>query len=178
MAVADAKAMDQDSPDIAVARAAIQDDTPVFRPAEREIWFHELGRVRDASEEQFDKDALKSVAHLQLHKQPADYRGKVVSVKGTVRLAYRTPAPANELEVKEYCVYVVQPVGQPDAIIFVYALDAPPGFPRLGTDSGDLKGKMREDVEVTGIFFSLFLCNETGTTLGQFVFGLLPLYAD
>jgi hypothetical protein len=141
------------TPDDAGALASVRDDTPIFRPAERDAWFHELARVRDASEEQLHHDSAGSVAYLQLHKQPADYRGKVVSIKGTVRLAYRTPAPENELGVKEYCVYVLQPVGQPDAIVFVYALDAPAGFPRLGADSGDPKGKMREDVEVTGIFF-------------------------
>ena len=135
------------------ALAAVQDDTPVFRPAEREAWFHELGRVRDADKQELELGALHNVAYLQLHKQPADYRGKVINVKGTVRLAYRAPAPENELGVTEYCVYALQPVGQPDALIFVYALDAPLGFPRLGVDSGDPKGKMREDVEVTGIFF-------------------------
>ncbi|MBW8885851.1 MAG: hypothetical protein JF612_13985 [Planctomycetia bacterium] len=174
---------EQEPADITAARAAIQDDTPVFRPAERKIWFHELAHVLNADEEQLENDALKNVAYLQLHKQPADYRGKVVSVKGTVRLAYRTPAPANDLGVNEYyrgkvvsvkgtvrlayrtpapandlgvneyCVYVLQPVGQPDAVIFIYALAAPPGFPRLGADSGDPKGKMRQDVEVTGVFF-------------------------
>jgi hypothetical protein len=132
---------------------AVQDDTPVFRPAEREAWFHEVERVRDASEQALEQSALHNVAYLQLHKQPADYRGKVVSVKGTVRQAYRTPATENDLGVKEYCVYVLQPVGQPDAVIWVYALDAPPGFPRLGMDGADPKGKMREDVEVTGVFF-------------------------
>ncbi len=133
--------------------ATIQDDTPVFRPTEREAWFHELERVRDRDEQALEASALKDVAYLQLHKQPADYRGKIISVKGTVRQAYRTPAPENDLGVKEYCVYVLQPVGQPDAIVWVYSVDAPPGFPRLGADSADPKGKMREDVSVTGIFF-------------------------
>jgi hypothetical protein len=133
--------------------AAIQDDTPVFRPAEREAWFHELERVRDVDEQTLERSALHDVAYLQLHKQPADYRGKVVTVKGTVRQAYRTPATENDLGVKEYCVYVLQPVGQPDAVIWVYALDAPPGFPRLGADGADPKGKMRQNVEATGIFF-------------------------
>jgi len=141
------------SPEDGGALTAIQDDTPVFRPAEREAWFYELKRVRDTDEQALEQTALHNVAYLQLHKQPADYRGKVVTVKGAVRQAYRTPATENDLGVKEYCTYVLQPVGQPDAVIWVYALGAPPGFPRLGIDSGDPKGKMREDVDVTGIFF-------------------------
>src|SRR5439155_14119909 len=123
----DAANADQESPEIVLARAAIQDDTPVFRPAERDIWFHELARVRDADEAELHKSSLANVAYLQLHKQPADYRGKLVSVKGSVRLAYPTRAAENELGVKEYCVYVLQPVGQPDALIFVYALYTPVG---------------------------------------------------
>lgn len=142
-----------ESPEIAQSRAQVQDDTPIFRPAEREIWFHDLARVRDTDEDQLRQSALRSVAYLQLQKQPADFRGKVVTTKGTVRLAYRTPALVQEAGVKEYCVYVLQPAGQPDALIFVYALDVPSGFPRLGADSGDPRAKLREDVEVTGIFF-------------------------
>jgi hypothetical protein len=135
----------------AIDRAAIQDDTPAFRLAERDIWFHEMARAIHA--EQLQPPSAARVAYLQLHKQPADYRGKLVTVKGTVRLAYRIPAPKNYLNAKEFCVYVLQPPGGPDAPIFVYALDAPDGFPRLGASSGDSTGKMREDVEVTGIFF-------------------------
>ena len=37
--------------------------------------------------------------------------------------------------------------------MWVYALDAPAGFPPLGKDSGDPKAKMWQDVDVTGMFF-------------------------
>jgi len=77
---------------VALAQAQIQDDTLIFRPAEREIWFHELARVHDLDQAQLEKASLGRVAYLQLHKQPADYRGRLVTVKGTVRLAYRTAA--------------------------------------------------------------------------------------
>src|SRR5262245_28891458 len=45
------------------ALAAIQDDTPVFRPAEREAWFHELARVRDADQNEFERSALRDIAY-------------------------------------------------------------------------------------------------------------------
>jgi hypothetical protein len=135
------------------ALATVQDDTPIFRPAEREAWFHELARVRDTDDGQLSKQAVRNVAYLQLQKQPADFRGQIVSFRGTVRSAYRVPAADNDLNVKEYCVYVVQPGDRPDSVMWVYALDAPPGFPPLGKDSGDRKAKMRQDVDVTGVFF-------------------------
>jgi hypothetical protein len=141
---------------VALARSQVQDDTVVFRPAEREIWFHDLARVQDAQEDQLDKSSLGRVAYLQLFKQPADYRGKFVSIKGTVRLAYRAAAPANYLGVKEYFVYWIHPAGGPDAPFVVYALGAPPGFPRIAdrnADAAKSQGKLHEDVTVTGIFF-------------------------
>src|SRR5438552_11979461 len=64
IAVADATRSDEESADITAARAAVQDDTPVFRPAERDIWFHELARVGDAEEDQLRKDSLGNVAYL------------------------------------------------------------------------------------------------------------------
>ena len=70
------------------------------------------------------------VAYLQLYKQSADYRGKMVTVKGTVRLAYRVAAPANYLGVKEYCVYWLYPAGGPDSPLIVYALHAHQVSPR------------------------------------------------
>jgi len=141
---------------VMLSLAQVQDDTVVFRPAEREIWFYELARVRDQDKVQLHKAALGRVAYLQLSKQPADYRGKLVNVVGTVRLAYRVPAPPNYLGVKEYCVYWLHPAGGPDSPLIVYALGTPPGFPALTDRDGDARqsqAMLREDVEVTGVFF-------------------------
>jgi hypothetical protein len=140
---------------VALAQREIQDDTVVFRPAEREAWFYDLGRMHDADAEQLRKSTLGRVAYLQLSKQPADYRGKLVTIVGTVRLAYRVPAPDNYLGIKEYCVYWLHPAGGPDSPIVVYAIDTPPGFPPIGDRQAGAKrpGKLREDVAVTGVFF-------------------------
>jgi hypothetical protein len=132
----------------------VRDDTAILRPAEREAWFETVRQVRDADKETLRESSLGRIAYLQLFKQPDEYRGKVVTVVGTVRLAYRVPALANELGVKEYFVYWVQPVGSPDSPIVVYALEAPHRFPGMGTGAGGPSaGKLHEDVEVTGIFF-------------------------
>jgi hypothetical protein len=139
---------------VALARAEIQDDTVVFRPAEQDIWFHELARVR--SRQAAGTPAAPQVAYLQLSKQPAEYRGQFVTVKGAVRLAYRVPASQNYLGIKEYFVYWIHPAGGPDSPLLVYALTAPPGFPAVTDRNGSAAQsarKLREDVEVTGIFF-------------------------
>jgi hypothetical protein len=133
---------------VSLVKSQVQDDTIVFRPAEREFWFHELARVHDADPAALRKASLGRVAYLQLFKQPADYRGQLVTVKGTVRLARRVPAPPNYLGAKEYCVYWLHPAGGPDSPILIYALAAPAGFPKFDADRN-----LREDVEITGVFF-------------------------
>jgi hypothetical protein len=133
--------------------AKIEDDT-VFRPAEREIWFRELARVRDADPAALRQQSVGPVAYLQLHKQPTDYRGDVVTVEGTVKLAYRVQAPENYLGITEYFVLWVHPAGGPNAPIVVYSLAVPPGFPAIKDKDQD-RGTttLHEDVIVTGVFF-------------------------
>jgi hypothetical protein len=141
---------------IEAARGQIQDDTVIFRPAEREIWFHEVQRVRDAAPDAMKRESLGRVAYLQLARQPADYRGKVVTVAGTVRMAYRAPAAENDLGIEEYFVYWLQPAGGPDSPIVVYALDSPAGFPKIAPNMQEAQKKsaqLREEVEITGVFF-------------------------
>jgi hypothetical protein len=137
---------------VAVTTARVEDDT-VFRPAERDIWFHILASVRDEPAEGLRQRSLGRVAYLQLFKQPDEYRGKVVSVKGTARWAYRRPAPENYLGIKEYFVYWINPSGGPNSPIVVYALSAPPGFPPIQDDAAGGMTDLREEVEVHGIFF-------------------------
>jgi len=138
---------------VALTTAQIEDDT-VFRPAEREILFHLQAEVRDAEPQELKQRSLGQVTYLQLFKQPKEYRGRVVSVKGTVRLAYRVQAPANHLGIKEHFVYWIYPDGGPSSPIVVYALEAPAGFPAIADRDLDRKTtKLREDVTVTGVFF-------------------------
>ena len=96
----------------------------------------------------------RHIPYLQLFKQPDDYRCRVVSVKGTVKLAYRVAAEPNYLGVNEYVVYVIHPAAGPGSPIIVYALAAPAGFPAIANRDRDGKTtKLDEDVELTGVFF-------------------------
>jgi hypothetical protein len=130
----------------------VTDDT-VFRPAERDIWFYELARARELSPGVAAGSAApQRVSYVQLFRQSKDYRGKAVTIRGTARLGYRVPAPANYLGIKEYFVFTIHPAGGPDSPILVYSLEAPPGFARINLrDEGGTK--LREDIETAGIFF-------------------------
>src|SRR4051794_2299224 len=74
----------------AVARGQIQDDTPILRPAERPIWLHEFARLAHGAVAQARQAQPTPVGYLQLSRQPADYRGELVKIKGNVRRAYRS----------------------------------------------------------------------------------------
>ena len=138
---------------LTLTRKRIEDDT-IFRPAEREIWFHELARVRDTSSEELLKQSRGQIAYLQLFNQPDDYRGQVITVEGTVKLAYRVQAPENYLGINQYYVFWLHPSGGPTSPIVVYALAAPQGFPPIKDKDADAATtKLHEDLQVTGVFF-------------------------
>ncbi|MDX1946317.1 MAG: hypothetical protein SFU86_13030 [Pirellulaceae bacterium] len=137
----------------ALALARIEDDTVFLRPAEREIWLRLEGRVQDTPAEQLARESVGTVGYLQLHKQSDEYRGKVVTIRGTVKHAYRVPALDNYLGVKEHVVYWIMPEGGPPSPIVVYALAAPEGFPKIQDGSGgDKLRKLHEEVVITGFF--------------------------
>lgn len=158
--------------------ARIEDDT-VFRPAEREILFHLLGELRETPPDELLRRSQGTVAYLQLFKQPADYRGQIVTVEGTVKLAYRVDAlPDNYLGIDEFYVYWVHPSGGPNAPIVVYALEAPPGFPPMKHKDRDrATTKLQEDVTVTGVFFKRWAyAGQDGTYTAPLVLAAAPTW--
>lgn len=131
----------------------VQDDT-VFRPAERDIWFHLVAQLQEMPNDQLGLRAPEDTLYLQLFKQPSDYRGRLVRIRGVARLGYRIDAPKNYLGVEGYNVLVIHPEGGPDSPIIVYSLGLPKGFPELKhRDKDGGTTKLLEDVVVTGYFF-------------------------
>jgi len=132
---------------------AIQDDT-IWRGTESNIWFRLVERIRASDPEQLRQASLGPTGYLQLFKQPEYYRGKVVTVRGTVRLAYRVDAPTNVEGVKEYTLLWLHPAGGPSSPMVVYALETPEGFPAIKHRDRDRSTTtMHEEVEFTGYFF-------------------------
>lgn len=107
---------------VPLARGQIQDDTPILRLPEREIWLYEFSRLTKKSANSGGDRSPTLVTYLQLSRQPADHRGQFVAIKGTVRRAYRSAATPNYLGIKDYCVYWLHPTGGPDTPLIVYAL--------------------------------------------------------
>lgn len=124
--------------------AAIRDDT-YFRGGEHAVWFNLCDALRHMSSAQIAASSMGPVTFLQLYQQPSAYRGKVVSVHGTVRMVADKHAPANDMGIEHYYQVWLQPADELSSLIVIYALELPPGFPR--------DGSLEEPVRVDGFFF-------------------------
>ena len=136
-----------------VTAASIRDNT-VSRAAEKAVWFRWLQRLRDTPPEKLLTESLGPTGYLPLFKQPRDYRGKVVTVRGVVHLAYRVAAPKNRVGISHYYLCWLRPAGGPNSPIVVYSLDLPPGVPPVKDqfEDGGMT-QLHEEVEFTGLFF-------------------------
>lgn len=123
--------------------ARVRDDT-VFRPAESDAFYHLLKILAEASEERLEQASIGRVSFTQLFTQPKEFRGDLVTVRGTVRRTMEKSAPKNGFGIKGYWQVVVEPDDR-DYPVVIYCLDLPPEFPR-----GE---KLHERVTVTGFYY-------------------------
>lgn len=131
----------------------IRDDS-FWRPGEQDAWFRWFEILQQTDPSRLRHESTGQVGFLQLFKQSAEYRGKVVTIRGTARLAYRVRAPRNIHGITGYVVYWVKPVGGPNSPIVVYALETPEGFPEVKDKDRDrATTTLNEDVAFTGFFF-------------------------
>jgi hypothetical protein len=104
--------------------------------------------------EEIESYSTGRVGFIQLFDQPKEYRGKIVTVRGTALMAYRVGAPKNRAGVEHYYVFWVAPAGGPNSPICVYALETPPGFHAIKDKDRDrATTPLDVDVEFTGYFF-------------------------
>ncbi|MCO6456707.1 MAG: hypothetical protein J5I93_15520, partial [Pirellulaceae bacterium] len=136
-----------------VALRRVEDNT-VLRAAESDAWFRLLEQLAAAEPQALTQASTGAVGYLQLYKQPDVYRGKLVTVRGQARLAYRVQAPENIYGIDAYYIFWVKPAGGPDLPLVVYSLELPPGFPQVQAKAVDqAANRLNEDVEFTGYFF-------------------------
>ena len=122
----------------------VEDDT-VFRAVEADAWFHLLALLEKTDQRDLERASLGRVGFLQLDQQADEYRGRLVTIDGTVRGAKLVAAPPNGYSIKQYYQLWLQPDRGSPALVAVYALALPEGFP-LGTD-------LEAPCAVTGFFF-------------------------
>jgi hypothetical protein len=122
----------------------VRDDT-VFRDAESDGWLHLLETLMKTDPKTLSAASVGKISFRQLYEQPKFYRGKVVSLAGMVRGVRQVPAMANDLGIKHYYQLSLEPHGEPNQLVVVYALNLPKGFPQ-----GD---SVEAAVQLTGFFF-------------------------
>jgi hypothetical protein len=132
--------------------AAIDDDTLFLRPAERECWLWLEDRLRTTDPISLRSDSIADVGYRRLHEQPHEYRGKIVTIRGTAKWAYRSAADKNGGEVTKRFVLWIMPEGGPPSPIVVFTLGVPPGFPTITASAGERMTRLSEEISVTGLF--------------------------
>jgi len=138
---------------------ALRDDTVLSRPGEFPAWQNLIRVLADNPAEDFENASVGEVGFVQLHQQPAEYRGKVVTLTGYAKQALFKEASSDKLKVlatepnppegeqpkQGYYRIVMRADGGPPLPIFVYALELPEGFPT---------GKrINEEIAVHGFFY-------------------------
>ncbi len=106
--------------------AEVTDNAP-FRDAEQAAWFRVINTVRAAEVEALSSQSIGLVGYAALSSQPDVYRGRVLSVAGTVhRVEAVTPA-TNDAGIDRLWRVTMQPLGGEVWPITVYTLEEPRG---------------------------------------------------
>ncbi len=127
---------------------AITDNTR-FRDEENPAWFNLLGVLRRAEESDLRRASIGRVSWLQLNEQSDEYRGELVTVRGTIRRAHRVAAAKNDEGIDGYYRIWLWPDENPNQPIVVYCLEPPEAFP-TGME-------LVERARVTGFYFKRWL---------------------
>ena len=131
----------------------VEDDS-VFRGAEHPAWFRCLEDLASSTANEIRQRSLGRVSFLQLFRQPAEYRGRVVTIRGSARLAYRVSAPANTKGIDGYYVIWMKPMSGQLSPFIVYCLHLPPEFPAVREKDQQGHGtELSEELELDAFFF-------------------------
>ncbi len=131
----------------------VKDDTPFLTFDDNQIWHHLFWKLKRTADADLGRQSLGQIPYAQLYRQPAQYRGKLVTVRGAVRRAYYVKASRNHLGIQNYYVFWLQPFESADTPLVVYSLNVPPGFPPLEERDGSKIARLDEEVTVHGYLF-------------------------
>lgn len=124
-------------------------DKARFVAQEEDAWFHLFAILAKTDPAMLRKASIGRISRLQLSEQSKEYRGEVVTVRGTLRRAHWLRAPKNDYGIEGYYQTWLEPDDASAAPIVVYCLELPEGFPVGMT--------LSEDVEATGFYFKRWL---------------------
>lgn len=120
-------------------------DNSVFLSGEQPAWLALLQEMKQADPARLAQQTLGAVSYAQLRSQPDEYRGRVITIRGTALRAEPTKPAVNDLGIDSYYRVVIAPHGGGQWPVIAYCLSLPDGFPR-GSD-------IQQPVVVHGAFF-------------------------
>jgi len=120
-------------------------DNTYFRPEESEAWFTLFERLQAMETSPLEGEQASKATYAQLLQQPNVYRGKLVSIRGTVLREEEQVPMENDVGISRYHRLWLQPEGGGQWPIVVYSLLLPADFPR-----GD---SLRAEISLAGFFF-------------------------
>jgi len=147
----------------------VRDDAPFGSAvtAEHRAWLNLLEILHTADEQTLENASTGRATYAQLMKQAGEYRGKLVTVFGTVHRAHPLEVPENDLGVKTYYRLWISPDDNPSSPIVAYVLELPEGFP-TGMD-------FRADVRLVGFSFKRWLYMAGDPETGEETMRVAPL---
>lgn len=113
--------------------------------ADRACSLNLLDVLDKTDERKLRKASEGRVTYAQLFRQPAHYRGRLVTISGVVRRVHRIELPENKYDIRHYFEVLLYPKIIPPSPVIAYCLRLPKGF-TIGMD-------VSEEVEITGFFF-------------------------
>lgn len=122
---------------------AVRDDT-VFRSSDHAPFYHLLDLLNHTNEAELERAAIGEVSYAQIFTQPKEFRGDLVTMRGTVRRVMARPAGANDYGIRQFYQTVLEPEDRSDPIVF-YCLELPDGLA-----PGD---RLKAPAAITGFFF-------------------------
>ena len=125
-------------------------DDKLFRSEENRAWRNLLEVLNGADQPTLKKASTGRVTFAQLFSQSREYRGELVTVRGTVRRAHRIAAPEAENLPEKYYKLWLFPDDFPDSPMMIYCLYVPKGFPT---------GMTLQPAEITGFHFKRCVYN-------------------
>ena len=126
----------------------VRDDRPL-RGSENPAWYNLFSVLASTDTKALEESSTGTVGYVQLWEHPGAYRGKLVTVRGTLRRIKVVPARNNDSGIQQFFVGWMRPAGGPNSPMKVYFLELPPGFPFSPAAETDI----REDVLVTGFAY-------------------------
>lgn len=129
----------------------VVDDRAWLGGQEHEAFFHTLATLQYTPLDQLIAGAKSSVSRLQLFRQPKEYRGELIKIRGMLRRERYIKAAKNGYEIDGYhelCIFTDRTKNP----VLVYCLELPAEFPR-GT-------QLAEEVAVPAVFIKRLAFND------------------